>query len=143
MEHEPLPDRQEEETLEPGHSLDEDGEHDTEQCYECLLKEAVKSTCDCGKCCRHLLIEVLAEDAKREPKIAERGSPILGWPDANGHRELEGYFLNAREDDMACVFLDLATNKCTIYETRPLLCRLFNCDGVGREQLVELGLLQE
>lgn len=135
-----ISDQRDEETLEPGHTRDEDGDHDPDQCYECLKKEEVKNICDCGKCCRHLLIEVLAEDAKREPKIAERGSPILGWPDANGHRELDGYFLNARGDDMACVFLDRATNKCTIYETRPLLCRLFNCDGAGREQLVELDL---
>ncbi len=35
-----------------------------------------------------------------------------------------------------------ATNACTIYETRPLLCRLFNCEREGREQLIELGILK-
>jgi Fe-S-cluster containining protein len=33
------------------------------------------------------------------------------------------------------------TSLCTIYETRPLVCRLFDCDGDDRQQLVELGIL--
>jgi hypothetical protein len=28
------------------------------------------------------------------------------------------------------------------YETRPLICRLFDCDGEGKEQLIELGVLE-
>lgn len=127
----------------PAHSLDENGEHVPEQCYECLLTQEVKCVCDCAKCCRHMLIEVLAEDARREPKIADRGSPILGDADENGHRKVIGYLLNSRGDDMACVFLDRATNRCTIHETRPLLCRLFDCDGADREQLVEIGAFEE
>ena len=124
------------------HTLDEFGEHDPEECYQCLLQQpAVTSECLCGLCCRRLLIEVLAEDAEREPRIKALGSPLLASPDENGHRPLVGYILNSR-DDMACVFLDRATNLCTIYETRPLLCWLFDCDGEGREQLIELGIIQ-
>jgi hypothetical protein len=58
----------------------------------------------------------------------------------SGHEELEGYLLNNRED-LACVFLDRRTNLCSIYDTRPLTCRLFDCDGAGSEQLIELGIL--
>jgi Fe-S-cluster containining protein len=55
---------------------------------------------------------------------------------------LEGYLLNrVNGPDVACVFLDQATHHCTIYETRPLGCRLFDCGGAGREQLIELGIL--
>ena len=67
--------------------------------------------------------------------IAEHGSPLKGFSE-----EVEGYMLNDRED-IACVFLDRQTNLCTIYETRPLVCRLFDCAGDGREQLIELGVL--
>lgn len=35
----------------------------------------VVKACPCGDCCRRLLIEVHLEDARREPKIAERGEP--------------------------------------------------------------------
>src|SRR4051794_11079098 len=119
-----------------GHTLDEDGEHDEEACHSCLLKREVKCACDCGGCCRSLLIEVELEDAKREPRIAERGSPIYAPPELtkSGEREIEGYLLNGKENDYACVFLDRETNLCGIYETRPLACRLYDCDKEGRER---------
>jgi Fe-S-cluster containining protein len=69
------------------------------------------------------------QDAEREPQIAERAKPIYTAAKLtrSGLRELEGYLLNG--DDLACMFLDQATNLCTIYDTRPLACRLFeiNC----------------
>ena len=125
-----------------GHDLDDDGDHDPDECYVCLHDQAKTSSCRCGKCC-HLLIEVDARDAEREPKIAEYGSPIFA--DArttqSGKEELIGFFLNTSMNDNACVFLDRDSGRCTIYETRPLICRLFDCDGDGREQMIELGLL--
>jgi len=126
------------------HTLDEDGEHDEDSCYSCLLGKGVKSDCKCAECCRRLIIEVLPEDAEREPKIKELGSPIYEDPrlTASGQRELIGYLLNKiTEKSHACVFLDDATNLCQIYDTRPLVCRLFDCAGEGREQLIELGIL--
>ena len=106
------------------------------------LKEAT-CECRCGECCRQLLIEVELEDAVREPRIRELGSPT--YTDErltrSGKRELEGYLLNSR-DGMACVFLDRQTNLCTIYETRPLACRVFDCDREGREQMIELGIIE-
>lgn len=115
--------------------------HDPEECYHCLRAETVESVCRCGLCCR-LLIETCIQDAEMEPKIKERGSPIC-MPAAltgTGKDELTGYLLNGK--DGACVFLDQVTNLCTIHATRPLVCRLFNCDGEGREQLIELGYLK-
>lgn len=126
-----------------GHDLDEYDEHNPEECYKCLAAmEPALSSCRCAECCR-LLIEVRLEDAEREPKIRERGSPIYtdARLTASGQRELAGYMLNSPDNDYACAFLDRASNLCTIHETRPLLCRLFNCDGEGREQLIELGIL--
>lgn len=122
-----------------GHDLDEFDEHDEDECYICLHKQEVQSDCKCGQCC-HMLIEVDARDAEREPKIAERCDPIFSAP-WNGKRELIGYFMNSKANGYACEFLDRKTNLCTIYQTRPLLCRLFNCDE-KREDLIELGIIQ-
>ena len=36
--------------------------------------------------------------------------------------------LNDAEKQRACHFFDLETRLCTIYETRPLMCQLFDCD---------------
>jgi Fe-S-cluster containining protein len=81
-------------------------------------------------------------DAEREPKIKELGSPTYAPPEltASGKRELEGYLLNTGKDN-ACAFLDQDTNLCSIHATRPLICRLFDCDGDGRQQLIDLGYL--
>jgi integrase len=60
------------------HQLDEDGEHDPdacEVCYEC--NHSIKSTCDCGRCCEGLLIEVSLRDAEREPRIKTEASPTF------------------------------------------------------------------
>ena len=131
-----------EDDLPSGHERDEWGDHDEGSCYACLLRQEVNGPCRCGVCCRRLLIEVDVRDAEREPKIKELGSPIYTDPrlTASGERELEGFLLNSRED-MACVFLDRQTNLCTIHETRPLTCRLFDCAGEGRERLIRLGIL--
>jgi len=105
--------------------------HDQDECYWCAAAQApALSECRCGKCCQRLLIEVNLEDARREPKIAEQGSAIFSrFERIPGKRELEGFFLNSRENDWACTFLDRATNLCQIYDSRPLVCRLFNCDA--------------
>jgi Fe-S-cluster containining protein len=125
-----------------GHEFDEDGIHDEDACEVCLLAKAPSCSCRCGQCC-HLLIEVSLRDAQREPRIAELGSPLYASPaeTSSGRRELNGYLLNTAEAGFACVFLDQTTNLCTIYDTRPLVCRIFDCDGEGRDHLIELGWL--
>jgi Fe-S-cluster containining protein len=105
--------------------------------------EPTHSDCRCGECCRRLLIEVGLDDAEREPRIKE-AEPIYEHPrlTASGKKELIGYLLNRfDEDGYACRFLDQSTNLCSIYETRPWACRVFDCDGEGKEQLIELGIL--
>lgn len=119
---------------------DEDADGD---CLPCVAAtEEVKSDCRCGDCCRYLILEALAEDALVEPKIAEKGDPIYQAPEltASGQRELIGYLLNDPSNGNACAFLDRSTNLCTIYDTRPLMCRLFNC-GDDRDELVQIGIL--
>jgi hypothetical protein len=76
------------------HQLNEDGEHDEEGCYECLLRREVKSSCRCAECCKRLIIEVGLEDAEREPKIKELGSPLYTPPEltASGQRETATWF---------------------------------------------------
>src|SRR5579859_1160140 len=116
-------------------------EDDDDDFYE--RPQPVQNECRCGECCRCLIIEASVADAEREPKIAEKGSPM--FTDARltrtGKQELECYLLNAEDGDHACVFLDRPTNLCSIYETRPDTCRYFDCDGEGREQLIQLGVL--
>jgi len=107
------------------HQRDEEGVHDPDDCEVCIEHEhACKSQCRCGQCCERLIIECSLRDALREPKIAARGSPI--YDDMNGTREHIGYLLNG--GDGPCVFLDRETKLCTIHTTRPLVCRVFDCD---------------
>jgi Fe-S-cluster containining protein len=40
-----------------------------------------------------------------------------------------------------CVSIDQQANLRGIYEPRPLMCRLFGCQGEFRDELVELGIL--
>jgi Fe-S-cluster containining protein len=123
------------------HGTDEDGEHDPGACYRCIAEEEpVQTDCRCGACCRSLILEATAEDGVVEPLIKEKCSPLYEHPQlTGGTRELIGYLLNA--DDGPCTFLDRQTNLCGIYNTRPLMCRLFDCDGEDREELVQLGIL--
>jgi hypothetical protein len=111
---------------------DDDSEGD---CLPCVAAEGhVSSACRCGECCRRLILEALPEDALVEPRIKERCEEVRDFPE-----DEPGYLLNAR--DGPCVFLDREMNLCIIYETRPLMCRLFSCDGEDREELVQVGIL--
>ena len=95
--------------------------HDTEECELCLLQHEVRNACRCGLCCQGLLIEASELDAQREPKIARYGRK---------YRDIDLYLLN-RKDGGGCVFFhrdEAGRGVCEIYDTRPLCCRLFNCD---------------
>lgn len=123
--------------FEDRHTFDEDGEHDENECEQCVeAQESVVNSCKCGECCRSLIIEVSLRDAEREPKIKELGRPLKGMDGG-----LAGYSLNRKGKDYSCVFLN-QDNLCGIYPTRPLVCRVFNCDGEYREELIELGILK-
>lgn len=106
---------------------DEEGEHDEDECELCVERNHTVS-CDrrCGRCCRHSIIETSLRDAQREPRINEL--PIVkGVTD-----EVEGHLLNG--EDGPCVFFDREQRLCTIYETRPLVCRLFDCERAWTEE---------
>ncbi len=107
------------------HQRDEEDLHDSGDCEVCIEKnQSYDSSCRCGLCCEQMIIEVSLLDSEREPKIKEKGSPI--FCDVTGTKELIGWLLNG--NDGPCVFLDRETRLCTIYATRPLACRVFNCD---------------
>ncbi len=108
------------------HELDDEGEHDEDECELCVERNhSVDCSCRCGRCCESLLIEVTLRDAEREPRIAQEAGPVYEGLSGNG--ELIGYILNGK--DTACIFLDRQTKLCTIHDTRPLVCRVFNCDS--------------
>lgn len=112
---------------------DEDAEDD---CLPCAAAEDdVKSDCRCGNCCRSLILETLPEDALVEPRIAAECETLHGFMD-----EMVGYLLNDPVKGNACHFLDLDTNLCGIYESRPLMCRVYDCADT-RDELIELGIL--
>ena len=106
------------------HDYDEDGHHDDEGCYHCWEKQhGCVSECRCGDCCRSLILEADVRDAENEPRIATECQPFRDIGP-----EVAGYRLNDPKKGNACHFLDLETNLCSIYATRPLMCRVFNCD---------------
>lgn len=63
----------------------------------------------CGRCC-HLVVELRPGDHVPAAFVVEHA----------GRRCLE------QRGDGACVALDPATRRCTIYDTRPQTCRDFN-----------------
>ncbi|MEX1096292.1 MAG: YkgJ family cysteine cluster protein [Planctomycetales bacterium] len=110
------------------HQLDDQGEHWEHECEVCLERnESICCECRCGRCCEAMLIEASLRDAEREPRLQECSPIYDDNPDENS-RELIGYMLNDKENEFACRFFDRHTRLCTIYDTRPLICRLFNCD---------------
>jgi Fe-S-cluster containining protein len=119
------------------HQLDEDGEHDSDACEVCFEAEhSVTCECRCGNCCERLLIEVSVRDALREPRIKVCG-PIYDDNFGQGPKDLIGYMLNDRDNDFACRFFDRETRRCIIHDTRPLICRVFNCDEEANERWPE------
>jgi Fe-S-cluster containining protein len=114
---------------------------DPTDCELCYIRRALPTFeaeaaghCRCGRCCRALIIEVSALDALREPRIADEGSPIHDYAIADGKPtrtgEVIGYILNRRatpdDPEPRCVFLRDG-NRCDIYDTRPTLCRAYDC----------------
>jgi Fe-S-cluster containining protein len=90
----------------------------------------------CGYCCQTLILEASYEDGKREPRIFTEGM-MLNLDDPLEERL---WSLNGTQE-FPCIYLDLKTNRCTIYKTRPQMCRDFEagndarcgqCDGKER-----------
>lgn len=104
------------------------------------MEETSSFECDgCGACCKTWRVLVSADDAAREPRITVEGRP-LREDAATPYWRYQLFPLPFHE---ACCFLD-GGNRCTIYDTRPRVCREFTagserCQEARREQgLVEL-----
>ncbi|MDZ4683525.1 MAG: YkgJ family cysteine cluster protein [Planctomycetaceae bacterium] len=105
------------------HQLDDGGTHDPDDCEVCVEGVQTRNcVCRCGVCCEQLLIEASLRDAVREPRIAAECQALRDFV------EPIGYLLNDAANGGACRFFDRTTRLCTIHETRPLVCRVFNCD---------------
>jgi uncharacterized protein len=77
--------------------------------------------CDgCGACCRTFPIFAAESDVEREPRIHAEGRRLAPWL-ATPRWTYQLYPLPFHE---TCCFLN-AENRCTIYATRPDMCRAF------------------
>lgn len=86
--------------------------------------------CDCcGACCRTYPIFASGEDAVREPRITHEARELRGDLQTPSWR-FQLYPLPFHE---GCCFLD-REQRCTIYDTRPTVCRMF---AAGSEQCQE------
>lgn len=81
--------------------------------------------CDeCGACCRTFLICASQADADREPRIVTEGRLLPASQQTPGYK----YKLHPLPFLDGCNFL--ADNRCTIYATRPTVCRQFAAGDV-------------
>ena len=111
------------------HDLDEDDEHDPDECQPCLeANHSVQNSCRCGECCTGLIVEATARDAAREPLIKVLGSKIRDFDGTYPPDDEADWMLTAPTG--GCVFYRQDGDKgvCSIYETRPMVCRLFCCE---------------
>ena len=91
------------------------------------------STCkQCGSCCHLIIDDISAADAIREPRIAKEGRRVNTHWDGTENEDIR-YSLNIRnrlndwDGLFVCVFL--RGKMCSIYETRPDVCRYFEPGG--------------
>lgn len=81
--------------------------------------------CDgCGACCRTFPVFASTSDADREPRIATEGRTLP----AHLATDRWSYQLHPLPFHESCCFLD-GDRRCTIYPTRPDVCRAFPAGG--------------
>ncbi|WP_054854224.1 YkgJ family cysteine cluster protein [Vulcanisaeta distributa] len=77
----------------------------------------VKMNCTkCGKCCLSTQMELLPEDIERIIRLGYGLSDFAVF---------DGEMWRLRNVDGHCVFLNPQTMECTIYENRPIGCRIY------------------
>lgn len=85
----------------------------------------------CGKCCHQFGITLSVEDIAREPRLKEHMIPVhrVGNPKTRVYmiEKKLPFVLTKSKRGGPCVFL--LNNMCLIYETRPEICRTFECKG--------------
>jgi Fe-S-cluster containining protein len=81
--------------------------------------------CDgCGACCRTFPVFASRADAAREPRILSEAPGLAPWLETPDW----AYRLFPLPFHDACCFLD-PSQRCTIYATRPEVCRAFAAGG--------------
>jgi len=92
----------------------------------------------CGHCCKDVVclptpwdVIRIVEATLQNPRdflefltpgeISEVEEDDPTWLECNGER----YIMALRRDDDGCHFIDPGTRKCTVYPSRPILCRLY------------------
>ncbi|RLE53180.1 MAG: YkgJ family cysteine cluster protein [Candidatus Methanomethylicota archaeon] len=70
----------------------------------------------CAKCCYETKMPLTREDVERIRKLGFKLKDFACW--RNG-------VLTLKNVDCHCVFLDVSSGKCKIYEHRPLGCKLY------------------
>ena len=85
----------------------------------------------CGACCRYYIIEADLVDVLREPRLLGAGyakqQPTMEELEAG-----EKVIMLALAKSTPCPFLG-QDNRCTIYETRPIMCRSYPLGFNGQE----------
>ena len=108
-------------------------------------KKSVRFRChSCGHCCRDVICLPTPEDVRRivrdtglDPgdflefvgpdEITEVEEDDPTWLECRTKKKgkTKRYVMGLRRDKKGCFFLDKKTLRCNIYESRPLLCRLY------------------
>lgn len=87
-----------------------------------LLNAEGDPECDqCGACCCTFIVQVSERDAEREPRIRNASLPVESWIQTEDWK----YRLFPLPFHDGCCFLG-ADKLCTVYETRPEVCRRFS-----------------
>lgn len=95
------------------------------------------SECDhCGLCCRKLIVEAVAMDVLREPRIASVGRHM----DGHGTLPILDSAWSIAGADGECVFHK--DDRCSIYHTRPDECVAFFAGSAKCRELRESAGLQ-
>lgn len=82
----------------------------------------------CTECCESGIVYVLPEEVSHLESI---GVPLI---------KIDGINYIKRNPYMICSMLDRQHSKCSIYEDRPLCCRIFPLDIFGRESKLLWGI---
>jgi len=100
------------------------------------MKKKAHNKCeDCGKCC---LFSQMILSEKEYKKILKKYPDLRSlnafWRDEEG-------FLRMRTINRECVFFDKTTKMCSIYELRPMGCRIYPIHYNFEEQRCKFGEL--
>lgn len=86
---------------------------------------ALVSCQGCTKCCEKGLVYILPEEKER---LQSLGVPLI---------EIDGVPFIKRKPDGSCSMLDKQHSRCSIYEDRPMCCRIFPLDVFSRNGKLE------